>query len=175
MKNIKSPSMFVLLAVPYGVHASFFWSVDSPEVLQEDIEKTSLRMSIPRPARPFNGQPMPNRNGVLFNGQNIYFNSMASKRAVIEALTGQGDNLDIDVIQHSVITREDFDNLGVTVKKTNELFRTYLLSFGKGRSVLEVSLPEFIVILNEQGKAFGLSDEEILEKINSSLRLEPTE
>ncbi|MDR0741028.1 MAG: hypothetical protein LBF34_04955 [Puniceicoccales bacterium] len=177
MKNIKLSSIFVLSVTSYGVHASFFWFADDLGSLsKKDIERVSFGMSIPRPLCPFNGQPTPLAStNILFNWKTFYFHDTLTKRAVIEALTGQYENLDIDVIQHLAITRGDFDNLEVTLLDNDEPLKRYLLKIREGKSALELSRSALIVLLRELGEALGLSDEEILEKINLSLGLKPTE
>ncbi|MDR2371938.1 MAG: hypothetical protein LBD60_02200 [Puniceicoccales bacterium] len=97
---------------------------------------------------------------------------MNTKRAIVEALTVQYENLDIDVIQHLAITREDFDNLDAL--DYDKPSGKYLLKIKEGRPTLELLRFALIILLRELGEALRVSDEEILEKINSLLELEPT-
>jgi hypothetical protein len=176
MKNIKLSSIFVLLLSSHGAHANSPWLEGIPQKLSpEAIKRISQGMSLSRPNCPVNGKSMPDRSGVLFDGKIFYFHNVLTKRTVVKALTGQSDNLDIDVIKNLIIPREDFDGLKVTVLNNGESFERYQLKIKEEGPALELSRPVFIIVLKELGKAFGLSDEEILKKINLLLGLEPTE
>jgi hypothetical protein len=133
-------------------------------------------MSIPRTSCPFNGQPTPlPPTDILFNGETFYFRDIFTKRAIIEALTGQSEDFGIDVIRHLIITRGDFFNTEVTFPANDAPSGKYLLKIREGSPALELSRLALIVLLKELGEALGLSNEEILEKINLLLGLELTE
>jgi hypothetical protein len=58
MKNMKLSSIFVLLLGSHGAHAGSVWFGDISGALPlKDIGSASLGMSIPRPSRPFDGEP----------------------------------------------------------------------------------------------------------------------
>jgi hypothetical protein len=167
MKNKKLSSIFVLSIISHGAHASSIWSRGVPETLsQENIARIEYAMSLARPHCPHNGEAIPDCSGIVFNGTVYYFGQMSQKREIVTALTGQSDDLGQDVIKNSIITRKDFDNPEVT-QQENEGFPFYFLKFREGHPPLKLSSSAFVIIIKEQGKALGLSDEEILAKINS--------
>jgi hypothetical protein len=170
MGIVKLSSIFVLLLTSHSAHASSFGFEEDPEpVSLKDVERIFLAMSIPPSHCRPNGRSISSDLwGVLFNGEMIYFRG-TEKRTIVQALTGQSNDLSVDVIQQLVLTQEDFDNLAVTLVDNGKPLPKYRLAFGKGNPALELSSSELVLVVHKLGKAFGLSEEEILEKINSLL------
>jgi hypothetical protein len=168
MKNIKLSSIFVLLISSYGAHASSIWLENSSKKLSsKDIERVSYAMSLKRPPCPINGEPEPDCSGICFGKKIFCIHDTSLKRTVVRALTEQDKNLDLDVLENLTITIENFNDLKATLEK-NGIVGDYSLKFGKEGPVLNgVNSSVLVILVQELGKFFGLSIEEILEKINS--------
>jgi hypothetical protein len=143
-------------------------------VTQEEIEKSIQIASIARPHRPIDGEPRPDRSGVLFGDEWIYFYNIYTKCMIVEALTGQNNNLDLDVTQHLLVTKENFANAEVTLKSTLKsnfgTLNVYLLKIRPEGPALRLHQFGLIVLLKKLGDALGLSANESSEIINSLLK-----
>lgn len=176
-KNTKNLLIFVTLVGMSSAHASSPLNEDASESLSlNKIRRVISLMSIPRPHNPIDGNPNPDRSGLCFNGKMIYFGKEFVKFALLQALTGQSSNPNVDVLKHLVITREDFDNLEIIREDFDNLeinlmgtpgFKRYSLTLKKEEPILTLNRLELVVLIQKLGEAFGLSDDEIQKKINS--------
>jgi hypothetical protein len=109
---------------------------------------------------------------VLIDGRkfNFAFGDITQKRAFVKTLTGQSDDLDVDVVRQSTVTRETFDSWKVTIEESNKSPESYQLLTQEGKPPLKLTRTELIVLMYRLGKALGLSKKEISRKLNFALK-----
>jgi hypothetical protein len=118
--------------------------------LLENLESSYLGLSISRPTRPVNGVSGLESRGIVFEGRRFYFRDQVRTK-IVEILTGQNENLEIDVIRRLTLEREDFGT--ITVRECfDRRYGTYQVTI-KGKTV-ELFPTEMVVLLNEMGKVF---------------------
>ncbi|MDR2200906.1 MAG: hypothetical protein LBN94_02230 [Puniceicoccales bacterium] len=120
-------------------------------VPSEDIKCLYRGLSIFRPSCPVKGiQYRTEKNtGVLINGGKFYFNDSTKEREIIEILTEQSRDLEMDVIKNLRLNKGDFGNIRVI--DAGNGFDCFLMIKGKS---LRVTSGEIYFILNELSKHF---------------------
>jgi hypothetical protein len=134
---------------------------DSSSMESIAVEEKGMSKSVSFPCCPshFSVRKFrPKDRGILFNGKRFFFKDSV-RNGIIKVLTGKQE-LDIDVMENLTLTREDFDNITTNGQQLASCVQI------RGH-VLKLNPTEILVLINQLGIHFGLSEDEIVDWMRS--------